>query len=162
MQCSNPFTHTYYPNIISLQLIGGRILGGLKERRLPAPARTPLRGHSGRRLGDHGDLGLPRERRAHDEPLIRQLDPLRLLVVPGTARGRCCSAAAAALVVVGRTPYKSRSANTYVINKGQSSKYVLQEVMLQKPFRGNFRFQEHVLPIRLSSIVVFIVLIPQT
>ena len=161
MQCSNPFTHTYYPNIISLQLIGGRILGGLKERRLPAPARTPLRGHSGRRLGDHGDLGLPRERRAHDEPLIRQLDPLRLLVVPGTARGRCCSAAAA-LVVVGRTPYKSRSANTYVINKGQSSKYVLQEVMLQKPFRGNFRFQEHVLPIRLSSIVVFIVLIPQT
>ena len=155
------YPHLLSPNIISLQLIGGRILGGLKERRLPAPARAPLRGHSGRRLGDHGDLGLPRERRAHDETLIRQLDPLRLLVVPGTARGCCCSSAAA-LVVVGGTPYKSRSANTYVINKGQSSKYVLQDEMLQKPFRGNFRFQEHVLPIRLSSIVVFIVLIPQT
>ena len=127
MHCTNPVAHPY-PIMTSLQLIGGRILGGLKERRLPAPARAPLRGPSGRRLGDHGDLGLPRERRAHHEPLIRQLDSLRLLVVPGTARGCCCSSAAA-LVVVGRTPYKSRSANTNVIGKGRPSTDFIKDEM---------------------------------
>ena len=82
--------------------------------------------HSRRRLGNHGDLGLPREWRAHNETLIRQLYPLRL-VVPGafSRRRRRRRRRSATLVALGM-PYKSRDSQYWVFNIGRLSKYVLK------------------------------------
>ena len=81
-----------------------------------------LRCQSRRRLGNHGDLSLPRERRSHHETSIRQLDTLRLLI----ARSASSCSRSPALVVWVPAPWKVGEINIYVISIGRLSKSVLR------------------------------------